>query len=267
MDNAYPLFLSSQTCDFAIPEEGKFSWSLDRAITSRSLKSEIKIQLYNIQLSRQFPNVYGEGCILLFHFNNLPNVKYELVIAQGFYETITSLLAAIAAQTNVHRLDVGVKTQVPNPLRISYDENAARVLQIDNINSTLDLTIEATGLALRLGICNSPLIIPHVLQAPNLTQTLGTWDILFPKQVYICSDKNLQLDTSNDSSLMASRKIIASIPINCNYGEILDYERPFVIQSLKNQSIDSIDIELVDENFVNLPFHNTFALTFMFYKD
>jgi hypothetical protein len=261
----YPLFLSSQTCDESEPENGKFQWNLDSTIVPRTLKSDIFVQLYNIQMSRQFPNVYNEGTKLTFYFNNLPAVLYTLTISKGYYETVNLIISAINAVASAVRVDTG--TTVPNPLTFAYSGNASRILTVDNTNASLDITIEPNGLALRLGICNKELVVPYVLVAPNLTTTLGTWDILFPKQIYVCSNKSLQLDNANDSSLTASRKIIASIPINCNYGDIIPFDRPFVLQPLRNNSIDYIDIEMVDENFSPLSFHNCFALTFMFYKD
>jgi hypothetical protein len=156
---------------------------------------------------------------------------------------------------------------IPNPLVFSNPALSSRILNVDNTNTSLDITIYPTGLALRLGICNSPLQVPFVLVAPNLTRTLGTWDILFPKQIYLCSDNSLQLQTANDSSLPASRKIIASVPNTVNYGSIIPFDRPFIIQQLRNQSLEYIDISFTDENFEGLPFHNSFSFTFMFYKD
>jgi hypothetical protein len=265
MENTpYPLFLSTQHCDECDPSTGHFQWNFDNVIVPRNLKSDIYIQLYNIQMSRQFPNVYGTGCTLTFFFDHLPNVKYTITIPEGYYETVNDIITAVNGASMV-RVDTGQIIQ--SALVFSNPGLPNRLLNVDNINSSLDLTIEPRGLALRLGICNENLQVPYALVAPNLTKTKGTWDILFPKQVYVCSNKSLQLDVSNDSSLTASRRIIASIPINCNYGDIIPYERPFPIQPLRNNAIDYIDIELCDEKFTPLPFHNTFALTFMFYKD
>jgi len=261
----YPLFLSSQTADEAEPQNGKFQWNFDNTILPRSNKSDLYIQLYNIQMSRQFPNVYGEGRILTFYFTNLPNVKYTITIQEKYYDTINEIITSTNNIATATRVDTG--TTVPNPLVFAYSGNASRLLTVDNVNASLDLVIEPTGLALRLGICNQSLEVPYALVAPHLTTTKGTWDILFPKQIYVCSNKSLQLDTSNDSSLTASRKIIASIPLNVNYGDIIPFDRPFVLQPLRNHSIEYIDIEMVDENFIPLPFYNTFAFTFMFYKD
>jgi hypothetical protein len=265
MDNiAYPVYLSSQTADELIPEKGKFFWNLDNKIVSSTLRKNLYIQLYNIQISRQFPNVYGEGRTLTFFHNNLPNVKYTKTIAEGYYQSVADIISAYNGG-QVVRVDTG--QLITNPITFAYDNNASRILTVDNTHASLDLTIEPTGLALRLGICNSPLEVPHVLVAPNLTKTKGTWDILFPKQIYITSGRSLQMDVSNDSAMMANRKIIASVPMNSNYGDIIEFERPFIIQPLKNLSVENIDIAMTDENFTPLPFHNTFALTFMFYKN
>lgn len=260
METPYPVFLSSQTCDESIPAHGKFQWNLDTAIVARSTKSNMYIQLYNIQMSRQFPNVYGEGRILTFFYTLTPSVIYTITIPEAFYPDVASITTAMAAQLAV-RTDT--QTTFPNPLTITVFSTTTRILNIDNTNASLDITILPTGLALRLGICNQSLLVPYV----GTTNTLGTWDILFPKQIYVCSNKALQLDNSNDSSLTGSRKIIASIPLNVNYGDIIPFERPFVLQPLRNNAIEFIDIEMIDENFNPLPFNNTFALTFMFYKD
>jgi hypothetical protein len=208
--------------------------------------------------------VYGEGRVLTFSFDNLPSILYTITIAPGYYQSIADIITAVNAASMVR---VETNQIITNALTFADLNIPSRNLTVDNTHASLDLTIHPTGLALRLGICNAPLQVPHVLISPNLTRTLGTWDILFPKQIYLCSDNSLQLQTANDSSLTASRKIIASIPINCNYGDIIEFERPFIIQQLRNQSIEYIDIALVDENFQALPFNNTFALTFMFYKD
>jgi hypothetical protein len=256
----YPLFLSSQTADFTDPVNGKFQWNLDSAIVPRNLKSDLFIQLYNIQLSRQFPNVYSEGRVLTFSFDNLPTILYTITIEAGYYNTVGDIITAVNATSMVR---VSTNQIIPNQLVFSNPDLSSRIINVDNTNTSLNLTILPTGLALRLGICNAPLQVPFA----NLTRTNGTWDILFPKQIYLCSDNSLQLQTANDSSLTASRKIIASISNNVNYGDIIPFERPFVIQQLRNTSIEYIDISFVDENFEPLPFHNTFAMTFMFYKD
>ena len=260
MDTPYPVFLSSQTCDEAFPAEGKFQWTLDTAILARSTKTDLYVQLYNIQMSRQFPNVYGEGRVLTFYYTSAPSVLYTITIPAAYYPDVASITTAMASQLAT-RIDTG--TTFPNPLTITVNSATTRILTIDNTNASLDLIILPTGLALRLGICNQALSVPYV----GTTNTLGTWDILFPKQIYVCSNKSLQLNNANDSSLSGSRKIIASIPLNVNYGDIIPFERPFVLQPLRNNAIEFIDIEMVDENFSPLSFHNCFALTFMFYKD
>ncbi len=204
--------------------------------------------------------MYGEACVLKFFYDATPTVFYSITIDAGYYDTIALIISAMAAKSAI-RIDTG--GTFANPLTITVVAGASRLLTIDNTNASLDLTILPKGLALRLGICNSPLVCSYTTNV----NTKGTWDILFPKQIYVCSPKALKLNNSNDSSLTASRKIIASIPLNVNYCDIIPFDRPFVLQPLQNNSIDYIDIEMVDENFSPLSFHNTFALTFMFYKD
>lgn len=263
---AHPIFLNSQSADTLVSKEGYYEWILDQTLlpVNKAL-ADMEIQVHSLQISRQFKNTCNGGNVLTYYLADVPQIKYTVTIPERYYATIDEIITAFNNVTNAVRQTTHI-LEVPRHFTLHSGNRTDRLIGAYSSLAT-EIVILNKGLGLRIGVSNEPeTILATNIAAGSASVFKGTFDLNFPKMIYITTDDSLELDQSADSTPTASKKILCGLPVNAAYGDFIPFEEPFVRLPIANKSINKINIRLVDELFNNIEMYNSFAITLMLYK-